>query len=125
MILRNSLYRVVSSTPVEGGYDYRIALDREHFIYKAHFPGEPITPGVCIMQTAVELLSDAVGRPMALEGVKNIKFLQIIVPDQTPSLLCSLRRIEMDADRVKVQVTVSAEDTIFAKLSLTCVRSRQ
>ena len=80
MKLLNSLYRIVSESVTESGRDYNIVLDAEHFIYKAHFPGEPITPGVCIMQIAVELLSLHCGQNLVIETVKNIKFLKIISP---------------------------------------------
>ena len=56
MKLIDSLYKVISDTRSETGHVFSIELDPEHFIYKAHFPGEPITPGVCIMQIAKELL---------------------------------------------------------------------
>ena len=49
MKLIDSLYKVISDTRSETGHVYSIELDPEHFIYKAHFPGEPITPGVCIL----------------------------------------------------------------------------
>ena len=67
MKLLNSLYSIVSESVTESGRDYNIVLDAEHFIYKAHFPGEPITPGVCIMQIAVELLSLHCGKPLAID----------------------------------------------------------
>ena len=46
MKLRDSLYTIVSEFKGDGRHDFNIKLDPEHFIYKAHFPGEPITPGV-------------------------------------------------------------------------------
>ena len=33
---------------------FTIRLNGEHEIFKAHFPGEPITPGVCQLQMVVE-----------------------------------------------------------------------
>ena len=37
---------------------FRLRLNPEHFIYQAHFPGEPVTPGVCILQIGKELLAE-------------------------------------------------------------------
>ena len=59
MKLLNDLYSIISRTDGEGRCDFTIELNPQHFIYKAHFPGEPITPGVCIMQIAKELLEEA------------------------------------------------------------------
>ena len=53
----DSLYSVTQSRKTEGGFEFDISFFPGHFIYKAHFPGEPITPGVCIIQIATELFS--------------------------------------------------------------------
>lgn len=120
MKLLDSLYTIVSDNPVENGHEFDLRLNPEHFIYQAHFPGEPITPGVCIMQIAVELFEVAIKTPIALECVKNIKFLRIISPDEVTEVKYSLQKITKEDGSLKVQVTVSANGDIYAKLSLVC-----
>lgn len=120
MKLRDSLYTIVSESKGEGRHDFNIKLDPEHFIYKAHFPGEPITPGVCIMQIAKELLEEAVSEDLALSCVKNIKFLRIISPNDVTEVKYSLQKITKEGTEAKVQVVVSAADEVYAKLSLVC-----
>ena len=120
MKLRDSLYTIVSESKGEGRHDFNIKLDPEHFIYKAHFPGEPITPGVCIMQIAKELLEEAVSEDLTLSCVKNIKFLRIISPNEVTEICYSLAKISREDDQIKVQVTVTAGEDAFAKLSLIC-----
>lgn len=120
MKLRDSLYTIVSESKGEGRHDFNIKLDPEHFIYKAHFPGEPITPGVCIMQIAKELLEEAVSESLTLSCVKNIKFLRIISPDDVTDICYSLAKIAREDGQVKVQVTVTAGEETYAKLSLIC-----
>lgn len=121
MKLLNSLYSIVSESVTESGRDYNIVLDAEHFIYKAHFPGEPITPGVCIMQIAVELLSLHCGKPLAIDTVKNIKFLKIISPAEIPGVCFSVSKVEAEDSKVKAQVSVSGGGETYAKLSLICI----
>ena len=120
MKLRDSLYTIVSESKGEGSHDFNIKLDPEHFIYKAHFPGEPITPGVCIMQIAKELLEEAVSEDLVLSCVKNIKFLRIISPNEVTDVCYSLAKISREDDQIKVQVTVTAGEEAYAKLSLIC-----
>lgn len=120
MKLRGSLYTIVSEFKGDGRHDFNIKLDPEHFIYKAHFPGEPITPGVCIMQIAKELLEEAVSEYLTLSCVKNIKFLRIISPNEVTEICYSLAKISREDDQVKVQVTVTAGEDAYAKLSLIC-----
>ena len=120
MKLLDSLYTIVSETANESGHEFELKLNPEHFIYQAHFPGEPITPGVCIMQIAVELFEVALKTPIALNTVKNIKFLRIISPNEVTDVKYSLQKITKEEGLLKVQVTVSAAEEIYAKLSLIC-----
>lgn len=121
MKLLDSLFKIESQTAQDGAYCYTVRLDPEHFIYKAHFPGEPITPGVCILQISKELLELAVGKQLAVSVVKNVKFLRIITPTQTPVMDWNLQKISTEEDgSVKVQVSVCNGADVFAKLSIVC-----
>jgi 3-hydroxyacyl-[acyl-carrier-protein] dehydratase len=53
-----------------------------HPLYKGHFPGQPITPGVCLIQTATELLERALGASLRLSGARQVKFLQMHTPEK-------------------------------------------
>lgn len=123
MKLLDSLYTITEQVASESEHSYTIRLNAEHFIYAAHFPGEPITPGVCIMQIAQELLEEHLGESLMLECVKNIKFLRIITPTETPVVSYKLHKISCEEGCVKAQVTVSSNEEIFAKLSLVCQKS--
>lgn len=120
MNLLNSLYTITTDEQLVDGHAYTIKLDPEHFIYKAHFPGEPITPGVCIMQIAQELLELHCGEPLKIECVKSVKFLRIITPVENSEVCYTLQKILCEEGEVKCQVVVSAGDDTFAKLSLVC-----
>jgi 3-hydroxyacyl-[acyl-carrier-protein] dehydratase len=121
MKLLDNLYHIINENNCDVEHTYTIKLNAEHFIYAAHFPGEPITPGVCIMQIAQELLERHLGNDLVLETVKNIKFLRIITPTSTPVVCYTLHKIVSEEDRVKAQVTVSYNSDTFAKLSLVCM----
>lgn len=120
MKLLNSLFTIVSDQQTASGHDYTIDLDKEHFIYKAHFPGEPITPGVCVMQIAKELFQEALGQKLDLVCVKNVKFLKIISPNEVTRVCYSLSKISSDEAGQKVQVSVIDDLNVYAKLSLIC-----
>lgn len=120
MKLLNSLFTVLSHTAADNRHDFCIRLDAEHFIYKAHFPGEPITPGVCIMQMAMELMEKAVGKPLDVKCVKNVKFLRIITPTEVAEVCYTLQKLTIEEQTVKSQIVVSAGDDVYAKLSLIC-----
>lgn len=116
MILNNNLYNVVE----RNDNSFRIALNTESLIYKAHFPEQPITPGVCIIQIASELLKDLISRDMDLSEVINAKFLSVINPLETKEVVYSFSKMTEDSENktLKITCTVSSEKTVCAKLSL-------
>ena len=96
-------------------------MDEKHLIYQAHFPGEPVTPGVCIIQMAKELLEDYLQHDFEIKQVKNVKFLSVISPTKTPRVTCSFEKIS-GSEECKAQMIVTAGDEALAKLSMTVRR---
>ena len=122
MKLLNSLYKIVSKGVQESSLRYDIQLDASHFIYQAHFPGEPITPGVCIIQIAKELLEEHLNQKFNIKMIKNVKFLNVISPLATPNVTYVFEKIMPDDSEktYKVMTQVSSGETSLAKLSFTC-----
>ena len=117
MTLKNNLYTILGSETHDGRLCYNLRLHPDSFIYQAHFPGEPVTPGVCIVQMAKELLEDHLQQSLQLTTVKNVKFLSVITPIETPELSYVLDKIQ-SSDIIRAQFTVKSSDKEFAKLSL-------
>lgn len=120
MKLKNSLYNIINSEPTAKGVRFDIQLNPEHTIYKAHFPGQPITPGVCIVQIAVELLEEHLNAPLQLKTAKNVKFLSVISPCENKCISYELQNISEEDGMVKWQTVVTSSQNNFAKLSLVC-----
>ena len=126
MLLRNNLYTI--SQKEIGGLNgcFTIELNSSHFIYLAHFPEEPITPGVCIVQIGQELLELLLEESflkkyrLEIKKVKNVKFLSVISPKNNTTIVYTMKKVEMseDATEVKAQIEVSFKDEIKAKISL-------
>ena len=90
-MLEGNLYRLVSLETSDGAATAVVALDPSSVIYKAHFRGMPITPGVCLVQIAVELASRVSGRTLTLTGAKDIKFLQPVLPGELTEITYTLK----------------------------------
>lgn len=118
MQLKNSLYNIQEA----GENRFVLSLNPDHFIFQAHFPGEPITPGVCIVQMGKELLEELMGRGLELVKVKNVKFLSVVSPRETTEIVYTFKKVETseESKEVKAQIVVTAGDEVKAKVSLTC-----
>ena len=118
MILKNSLYKISSSNIEEKSFNLELVPDC--LIYQAHFPEQPITPGVCIIQVASELLNELLQSNCELITISNAKFLAVINPLETKNVTYTFKKLVIDEDTmtVKASVIVSNVDTVFTKLSL-------
>ena len=120
-MLIDSLFTIRSREETPAGCTYVLAPDASHAIYGAHFPGDPVTPGVCIIQTVKELAERTVGRPLFLRTVRNAKFLRVIDPrkatEATFPLAIEQSVGEGSAIAVSCVVTDGGEE-VFAKISL-------
>lgn len=123
MKLLDSFYHIEQSEPTASGIRYTVALHPDHVIYQAHFPGKPITPGVCIIQIARELLSLFRGEALEISILHNVKFLSVIEPGVTPVVNYEIGKLVANEEEhtLKAQVTVTApDDAILSKISFTC-----
>jgi len=53
-----TFYTKQSVTKTETGIKAELTFHAEHELYKGHFPGNPITPGVCLVQSINDLVED-------------------------------------------------------------------
>lgn len=126
MKLKNNLYKIISKEEVNSIFNYTIELNPSCVIYQAHFPGEPITPGVCIVQIGKEVIEDLLLKQssasprLEIIKAKNIKFLSVISPNETPILTYQVRKLGFSDDKmtIETQIVVNSDDKSMAKISL-------
>ena len=121
-MLRGILYETVQADA--GGATVRLLPESP--VYRGHFPGYPITPGVCLVQMAVELIgemADQVGHDGVKDGhdgrvrlvaAKNIKFMAPVIPAEG-----MLLRFNLSGEAGEWSVEIWNGDVQSAKMSLT------
>ena len=120
MVLLNDLYTISNSELHEGNAVFNIRLNSGHFIYQAHFPGQPITPGVCIIQIAKELLEVYLKRDLQISQIRNVKFLSVLSPMNNKDVSYSLTKVCGDEETVTSLIFVTVGESQYAKISLAC-----
>jgi 3-hydroxyacyl-[acyl-carrier-protein] dehydratase len=58
--------------------------------FQGHFPGNPIVPGVCLVQCALVLAGAICKRPLQVRLIKSAKFLATVSPGQPVQVECSV-----------------------------------
>lgn len=125
MILKNQLYQIERQQVAEESATFDVSLNAGCFIYKAHFPGNPITPGVCIVQIAKELLEEVVSMPLEISEVKDVKFLSILSPvdyQEVSFRFTDIARQTADDKPlvVKSKVSVQWNSNVFTTIVFIC-----
>lgn len=104
-MLEGFLYKVME----KGDSSAKVELLPDSPIYAAHFPGFPVTPGVTLVQMALELM----GRK--LNSAKDIKFVVPVLPSREGTRL----QYEWTVSEDRADVSVFLEDgTLCAKMTL-------
>ena len=80
-MLLNDFFKIISSNNLNGFLNVVSEVDPKHKIFEGHFPGQPVVPGVCLIQSLKEIIEESEGRKFQLESAGNIKFLAVIDPN--------------------------------------------
>ena len=115
----DNLFIVESLTDTDTGFSAKLRCNPAHPVYQAHFPGNPITPGACLLKTAGEVLQQKTGRPLYLKSSKNIKYLSLLVPETEKEVRFEISNYTETEDGCKVQVIIADDTIVYTKMSLT------
>lgn len=113
----SNFYTIEAITEQGGEYACTIRLNPEHDVYKGHFPGMPVLPGVCMLRIMKDCASAVMDAPMRFQTVTSCKFLSVVNPLEQ-SLLVFIFSLK---DTNKLQAVASADGTAALKLKATLV----
>lgn len=104
------------SSPVIDGLLLKtvITLNPAHDIFKGHFPGQPVVPGVCMMQMVKEVLEGYADKRLRLVKADNVKFLSFIDPRQKGEVGLEIKVAEVDG-QIKADAQLVNEGIVFLK----------
>lgn len=127
MRLNGDFFRIESRMEglPQGQSGFNIILNPDHLIYKAHFPGQPVTPGVCILQMIQEILSEQEGMPLFIKKIKNVKFTNVISPLNDSRVSVQFSSVSEEEGGVRAQGIIARTGNVsdlFLKFSVFLVR---
>jgi len=117
-MFRGDLYTISSKTVGDVEALFNIAVNSDCDIFKGHFPGNPIIPGVCMLQVAVELCEDIFAHRCELIKCKNVKYLQTINPYEHPQVQYRMTWLASQEQIYLVKLEICDGETIFSKMSI-------
>lgn len=58
-----------------------LSINAESEILKGHFPGQPVIPGACMLQSVKNVLENVLKTSLRLKIADQLKFIAMIIPD--------------------------------------------
>ena len=122
-MLNKDFYKIQTINQVEANTIHvSILLNKNHDVFNGHFPNNPITPGVCMIQAIKEIAQTQVNSLLFLHKISNVKFTAIINPNVNPYLILELSLIN-ENNIIKVKnITKFTDGTIALKCNGTFVK---
>ena len=93
-----------------------IELNAEHDVFKGHFPNNPVTPGVCMLQILKELVEKATETKLYIKECSNVKFMALINPEVHSELKIAIDMNAIDGG-FKLKASAQFEETTALKVS--------
>lgn len=114
-MLKDDFYKIEKVSQREGETLFLTAMNAGHKIYEGHFPGDPICPGVCNVQTIRECAEQELGKRLRIDSIAHCKFAALITPQKCPQLLIALHLEEKEADKylAVAKITSPDEQTLY------------
>jgi 3-hydroxyacyl-[acyl-carrier-protein] dehydratase len=93
-----------------------IDLNKDHEIYKGHFPGNPVVPGVCLTQLIKEVMEASENKELSMIYADNIKFMSVVNPEVNNRLQIDLKvKYDTEENLIKVNSVTHFNDQVFYK----------
>lgn len=115
MLIKDFYERVSTKHSGPDEYEVVVNLNKDSAVYAGHFPDQPIAPGVCLTQMVKEVTNDILEKEWSLREVRQIKFLAMVDPNETPSLLLKLKLQPTDTN-CNIVCTATADETSYFKI---------
>ncbi|SDB61023.1 3-hydroxyacyl-[acyl-carrier-protein] dehydratase [Flavobacteriaceae bacterium MAR_2010_188] len=92
-----SIYEITDTFEDEAGNScFEISLNPEHKIYEGHFPQNPVTPGVVMLQILKYLTEEKLHQKLMMVEASNVKFLSMVNPQYDSRLIYKIKVTEVE-----------------------------
>ena|ERR1700747_2046284 len=108
-MLKDDFYTITSILIESDAITATLTINGAHKIFEGHFPGHPVVPGVCMMQMVKEITAIALEKDIQLIKAEELKFLQVIDPQENKEIKMLLQYNTVLEGEVKVSATLARE----------------
>lgn len=106
MLLDNRFYKVLKEESDGQQGTYTVAILPDCNVYDGHFPGNPVCPGVCNIETIKECAIRLTGKELRIKTIKQCRLTAIASPTVCPEVTIAITAIPTNESTYTIQATV-------------------
>ena len=115
MIQWSDFFKIVSKAEAHPTFSATIEFNPGHDIFKGHFPGNPVVPGVCMVQVIKLILNDIYQKDFMMKKASQLKFLSVLNPNENKTVLVELTIVKEDTNGLEVSGSIYKGTIVFMK----------
>jgi 3-hydroxyacyl-[acyl-carrier-protein] dehydratase len=112
----NSLFAIKERLSKGNSVRANLRLNPSHIIYKGHFPGYPVTPGVVQLQIILVLVENHLQEKLRLDSITQCKFTHVLNPLVFAEIELDIQIEKIEQNLFAVAATGKALNFTFMKL---------
>jgi 3-hydroxyacyl-[acyl-carrier-protein] dehydratase len=117
-MLLNSFFTIVNVTSQDDKTLAKVEINKEHSVFEGHFPGNPVVPGVFLVQMIRETLEVLNQKKFRIDKSDEIKFMNMVLPQQTSHLVLEIQKRVKSENPFAFSIMVTDEQTTFLKMKI-------
>lgn len=114
-MLIKDYYTIEGRETAEGKALFHIRLTPECQVYQGHFPGEPVSPGVCNIQMLKELAEEVVGHSLFMNNLNLCRLTTLVTPLTHPIMVATLV-LEEKEGTYKLRATLGQGEETYLEM---------
>ncbi len=112
-MLIKDYYTIENVVKLEDGTTlFHISLRSDSAVYQGHFPGQPVSPGVCNIQLIKECAEQVAGKPLLMNNLQQCRLTTLVTPLEHPEVEVRLFLEEKDSG-YKLKATLGKGENIY------------
>lgn len=113
MKLQDTYFKITKESGEGLSRTFDVELLNSHPVYNGHFPGMPISPGVCNIQMIKECTASVIKKKLRITDIAQCRFSATISPNETPVLQVEISIEPNENENLKVRATIKNEETVY------------
>jgi len=112
----SKLYSFHNLQTTANTFQVEVRFDPSHPVFAGHFPGQPVVPGVFLVEILASSVSEIIGKQLIIKEASNLKFLQVIDPEVHSSVLLDGSIVIVSDGNYRVDATIRRGEVLFTKM---------